>query len=247
MWMGDSVNLLLPVATIGGDLVKVRQLVRYSVPSVDAVTSIVLDKTVHLISVLLWALVGLVALVSIDVPSKSIMTVLIGLSVFAVGLAAIVVIQWAGAIGWSANFAAKISQKYWIQNFVDSAANVDAQLSDAYRRPNAMFKGTALKLCARMVMAGEVWLAAYLMGYPIGVLESIVLKSLSVAIRNAAFVVPGALGIQEGSFIVLGAIIGLPSDLMLSVSLATRLRELVASVPGILVWQYAEGRKFLRR
>ena len=52
MWMGDSVNLLLPVATIGGDLVKVRQLVRYSVPGVGAVTSIVLDKTVELLLIL---------------------------------------------------------------------------------------------------------------------------------------------------------------------------------------------------
>ncbi len=246
MWIGNSINLLLPLATIGGDLVKVRELGHHAIPTKDAVASVVLDKTAHLVSILLWAILGLIALYSIDPLSDSLVIVIIGLIALAVGLSAFIAVQWAGAIGWSANLATKVSKKAWLQPLVDGAISVDARIRAAYRQPKPMIMNSAFKLCARVVMAGEIWLAAYLMGYPIGMLESVVLKSLSMAIRNAAFVVPGALGIQEGSFVVLGAIVGLPPDLMLSVSLATRLRELLVSVPGLIAWQYTEGRRALR-
>ena len=246
MWMGSSVNLLLPVATIGGDLVKARQLIRYSVAGADAVASVVLDKTVHLISILLWTLIGLGALISINPSPRLIMAVIIGWVVFALGLAGFIVVQRAGAFGWFAHLAVNAAKRDRLQTWVEGATNVDARIREVYQRPKAILKSSALTLGARMVMTGEVWLAAHLMGYPIGLDESIMLKSLSIALRSAAFVVPGGLGIQEGSFIVLGAIAGLPADLMLSVSLATRLRELVASVPGLLAWQYAESRMVWR-
>jgi len=174
------------------------------------------------------------------------MAVIIGWVVFALGLAGFIVVQRAGAFGWFANLAVNAAKRDRLQTWVEDATNVDARIREVYQRPKAILKSSALILGARMVMAGEVWLAAHLMGYPIGLDESIMLKSLSIALRSAAFVVPGGLGIQEGSFIVLGAIAGLPADLMLSVSLATRLRELVASVPGLLAWQYAESRMVWR-
>ena len=92
-------------------------------------------------------------------------------------------------------------------------------------------------------MAGEVWLAAWLMGLPIGLAEAIILQSLAMALRGAAFVVPGGIGVQEGGYIAIGTLLGLPADMMLSLSLATRLRELVSAVPGLLVWQLSEGRR----
>jgi hypothetical protein len=49
---------------------------------------------------------------------------------------------------------------------------------------------------------------------------------LANRIRGAAFIVPGALGIQEGSYILLGAIVGLDPALMLALALAKRAREI---------------------
>jgi putative membrane protein len=246
MWIGNSVNLLLPLATIGGDLVKIRELTCHSVPTNDAVASIVLDKTAHLVSILLWAFMGLIALYAIDPFSESLTLVSVAILFLALGITTVIAIQCIGAVGWSANFATKISKKAWLRPLVDGMISVDTRLRDAYRQPRSMIMNSAFKLCARIVLAGEVWLAAYLMGYPIGILECIMLKGLSMAVRNIAFVVPGALGIQEGSFVVLGAFVGLPADLMLSVSLATRMRELLVGVPGLIAWQFAEGRRALR-
>ena len=90
-------------------------------------------------------------------------------------------------------------------------------------------------------MAAEVWLVAWLLGYPIGLAEAVMLNSLAVALRGAAFAVPAGIGVQEGGYIVVGALVGLPPDVMLAISLATRLGELIEGLPGLLAWQYAEG------
>jgi hypothetical protein len=55
------------------------------------------------------------------------------------------------------------------------------------------------------------------------------------------------LGIHEGSFVALGALLGMPPGVALATSLASRVREIVSSVPGLVAWQYVEGRGLWRR
>ena len=73
------------------------------------------------------------------------------------------------------------------------------------------------------------------------------LKSLSSTLSDVAFIIPNSYGVQEGAYVVLGALMGLPADFMLALSLATRLRELVVDLPGLLVWQHVEGAALLGR
>jgi hypothetical protein len=49
--------------------------------------------------------------------------------------------------------------------------------------------------------------------------------------------VPGALGVQEASLIVLGSVIGLTPDVSLALSLVKRFRELAWGLPGLAMWQ----------
>jgi uncharacterized membrane protein YbhN (UPF0104 family) len=89
--------------------------------------------------------------------------------------------------------------------------------------------------------------AAWVLGTPITVMEAIFLKSLTSTLSDVAFVIPNAYGIQEAAFVVLGAMLGYPADLMLAVSLAIRIREIIVDVPGLVIWQHAEGRHFLKK
>ena len=73
----------------------------------------------------------------------------------------------------------------------------------------------------------EVWLACYLLGFPISIIEALMLKSLTSTISDIAFFVPNAYGVQEGGYVMLGALLGMTPDIALAVSLATRIRELV--------------------
>ena len=73
------------------------------------------------------------------------------------------------------------------------------------------------------------------------------LEALGQAIRGIAFAIPGALGVQEGGYVLLGALIGLPAPAALALSLMKRSRELLQGVPGLVYWQILEGRWLRRR
>jgi hypothetical protein len=59
--------------------------------------------------------------------------------------------------------------------------------------------------------------------------------------------VPGALGALEGGLVVFGAFMGVSADIALAISLSKRVRELALGLPGLMVWQWVEGRHLLRR
>jgi hypothetical protein len=75
----------------------------------------------------------------------------------------------------------------------------------------------------------------------------IAIEGLLAAARGIAFVVPSALGVQEGAYVVLGGLFGLPPDTALALSLLKRARGLVLGAPPLLLWQIAESRQLLRR
>ncbi len=247
MWIGSSVNYLLPVATIGGEFVKARVLTLRSVRGVDAAASLMLDKTVQAVSVLLWALIGITILVVVAPDEPMVTAALAGSALLRLGIAGFVLVQWAGAFGIITRPAARMSSSGRWQSLIESAADLDAVIRDLYRRPGVIVMSTCLRLAKRVVMGGEVWLVVWLVGYPIGLGEAVILNSLAVALRSAAFVVPGGIGVQEGGYVAVGALLGLPPDVMLAVSLATRLGELIEGLPGLLAWQFTEGGAYGRR
>ena len=73
-----------------------------------------------------------------------------------------------------------------------------------------------------------------LIHHPVGWIDALLLESLGQAIRGAAFAIPGALGVQEGGYLLLAPVAGLPPDAALALSLAKRARELLLGVPGLL-------------
>jgi putative membrane protein len=246
-WIGASVNSLLPVANIGGELVKVRLLTWHAVRGTDAGASVVVDKTVQAISVLLWVMIGLCLLVSLTADVDAIVAVLSGFAVAAVGIGAFLALQRAGALSRLVGAVARTTGSPRLARAAAEAARLDSTIRALYDRPARIVLAVVLRLMGRVVLAGEVWLAATLMGHSITLLEAVTLRSLAAAARSAAFAVPGGLGAQEAGYMAFGALIGLPPQLMLSVSLATRVRELVVGLSGLVAWQHAEGRGLIAR
>ena len=53
-WMGRAVNTLLPVASIGGEVVKARVLVLWGIDGKHSSASAVVDKTVQALTTIVW-------------------------------------------------------------------------------------------------------------------------------------------------------------------------------------------------
>ena len=247
MWIGVSINLMLPVANLGGDVVRARLIALWTGRTRDAVASVVVDKTILVATLPVLALIGTAALFRI-VPEWGSFGAAAGLVILlAIAIALLVIAQRAGAFSFFASRAVKLARRPGWEGLVAKASDLDGAIRDLYGRPRTILAASALRMLGRMSASAEVWLAARLLGHPISIVDALLLRSFAIVARAVAFPVPGGLGVQEGSFVAIGALIGMPPDVALASSFAGRVREIVSSVPGLLTWQYVEGRGLWRR
>ena len=246
LWIGYSINLMLPVASIGGDVVRARLVASWSGRPRDAVASVIVDKTVLVATLPVLGVIGTAAL--LRVPGAASLPTAIGVVILlAIALIVLVLVQRAGVFAFLALRAVRLARRAGWEDLVAHASDLDAAIRALYARPARVAASCGLRVLARLSLSGEVWLAARLLGHPITIADAVLLKSFTIVARAAAFPVPAGLGVQEGTFVALGALIGLPPDVALATSLATRVREIVSSVPGLLAWQTVEGRGLWRR
>ncbi len=247
LWMGRSINTLLPVASIGGEVVKARMLILWGHPKAEASASVVVDKTVQVFGVIIWGLIGVSLLVHYSVEQDLIAAALTGFAVLGAACAGFVLVQKAGMARVMVNSAHKVTKSDYFENMKDGAERVDECVRGSYSRHGRLALAIFWRALALILQTAEVWAAAYVLGHPITIMEAMFLKSMTSTLSDVAFVIPNAYGIQEGAFVVLGAMIGLPPDLMLAVSLSIRIRELIVDVPGLVIWQHAEGHHFFKK
>ncbi len=79
-----------------------------------------------------------------------------------------------------------------------------------------------------------------MIGHPVDWSDALLLESLGQAIRGAAFAIPGALGVQEGGYLLLAPLVGLPPEAALALSLIKRARELMLGLPGLIYLHFSE-------
>ena len=81
------------------------------------------------------------------------------------------------------------------------------------------------------------------MNQSLPVLNIIALEALVYALRTIAFVVPSAVGVQEGGYVLIGAIFGLGPEAALALSLLKRAREVALGLPALIAWQFLETQR----
>jgi uncharacterized membrane protein YbhN (UPF0104 family) len=88
----------------------------------------------------------------------------------------------------------------------------------------------------------EVCLALHFLGHDVDARAGLVIESLGQAAKAVGFAVPGALGIQEGGYVAVCAIFGLPAELAIALSIVKRMREFILGVPALCAWHWWETR-----
>jgi putative membrane protein len=246
IWIGRAVNTLLPVASIGGELVKARLLTLWGSDGVHSAASVLLDKTVQVFALILWGVTGAALLVYLVADTSLAVPVLGGLGVLTLGVVGFLIVQRAGMFGFLVRQSARVLKGDYVTQLTKNAHAVDETVKQLYRAPAMFCWAVVLKFAGLVWQTSEVWIAAYVLGIPLSLPEAVMLKSLSSTLSDIAFVIPNSYGIQESAYIALGALLGQPPDVMLALSLATRLRELAIDLPGLFAWQHSEARSLLR-
>ena len=236
-WAGESANSLMPGGQIGGPVLMARHLAQRGWALEDAAAAITVNTTLQTFAQIAFALLG-VALLGVLATHISEHALRVS-SLIASGLLALQVggFYWMQRRGFfskvmrtATRFAGKRDWSQWMSQ----AEAIDIAVQNTYSRGGPVAACFLLNLVGWLVGTGEVYLILQLIHHPVGWLEALLLESLGQAIRGAAFAIPGALGVQEGGYLLLAPLVGLPPDAGLALSLAKRARELILGLPGLL-------------
>jgi putative membrane protein len=236
-WIAESINQLLPALQLGGNLVRAQIIARSGVPGPLAGASLVVDITLHLLAQLVFALLGL-GLLLLHLGGRRLAgPVIVGLVVTASIVAAFYAVQRRGVFGTLARMLARMVRSQDWRSLSSSAEAMDTWIGRLYGNRRAIRVSLVWHVLSWVLGASEIWLALRLLRHPVPLATAVVLESLGEAIRTAAFAIPGALGVQEGGFVLLGNVYGFGPELSIALSLTKRVRELCLGIPGLIVWQ----------
>ena len=239
----ESVNGMLPVGRVGGEIVSFRLMRDWGMRASMAAASLVVDMQLTLISQLLFTLVSIGYLLA-HAASNTLRlagNLTWGVVVFTPVLLLFALVQHASPFERAMRLFNRITGGK-LAGLVGQSARVDQRIKLVWRRRGVvlryLFFWQPLQAFATSL---EIWAALYFMHSPVSLLKAVVFESLIQAVSSAAFFVPGALGVQEGGFLLIGGALGLDPSTGLALAGARRIRDLLIFLPGLLAWQVAES------
>jgi len=235
----EAVNVLLPVAQVGGDVVGARLLTGYAVPGALAAASVIVDILVQAAAQFLFAAVGLLTLMALGADHALARSAAIGLAVAALLLAGFYLAQRRGGQRLLQSIVNRLAgdREWRVLGTIDA---VYQNLTMIYAARSSFIASSVVHLAGWVVGVAEVSIVFAFMGHPVSIGEALVIESLLHAVRGAAFAIPSALGAQEGALVVLCAAFGIPPEQAIALSLVKRAADVVLGVPGLLGWQMLE-------
>lgn len=241
----DGGSEVLPLSQIGGFVLGARAVTLAGLSVRMAAASLVVDVTMEMLSQLAYT--GLALGVFAALRPQSALSVPIAEGLAAAGVVAVLLVL-AQRRGFP--LAKRITEavtRRWAQFAASGIAAMQSAIDEIYGGHRRLVAGFFLHLFTWIASAGEIWFALQLMGRPLGPGPVLAIEGILYAARGAAFAVPGAFGVQEGVYVVLGGIFGLGPETALALSLLKRARDLWLGAPSLVVWQFMESRRLWRR
>ncbi len=194
-----------------------------------AMLSMTVDLVVELAAKIPYVVAGLLALLSLA-PGSGLMRPLgIGLGLTAAAVA--VPGPRAGAASATAFQRAirKLSQRWPVSPSLrgeHTEGDINTVLDDILSRRSRLGTGFALHLLCWFLGAAELWLIFDLLGKPVSPARALVIDSVVSGLRTFVFMVPAAAGVQEASYVLACAAVGIAPAAAVAASLARRARDL---------------------
>ncbi|AJK48544.1 flippase-like domain-containing protein [Burkholderia plantarii] len=240
----ESVNGLLPVARIGGEIVSYRLLRRLRVKPATAIASLVVDMQLTLISQFVFALLALGWLLehSASDTNRLVGRLAVGIALAAPVLLLFALVQHARPFERATQLLNRVTSGQFVET-LGASARVDRFVMLLWRNTGVVVRYLAVWQTLQFLgFSLEIWLALLALGVHAPFADALVIEALIQLVSSLAFLVPGSLGVQEGGFVLIGGLLGLDPPVCLALAGARRLRDLLFYLPGLAVWQLAEHR-----
>ena len=231
---GFAINYLTPSANIGGEAVRVMVININN--KKNALASVILDKTLELVSTIFFVIVAVaIALYKLPMPDYQ-KYIYIGFILSSIILLAFVLRkQHQGLLKWIISKLEKLKISFkFIKNNMDKIRDVDENISGFYKNSKRTYF-TVLMLYGvqMMVWATEIFFTLNFIGLKsITFLQSYLIVSLG-AIAFLMPVLPGGIGIYELTYIAVFKLLGLDTSLCMALVIIRRMIALIWAGAGL--------------
>jgi len=245
-WIGESVSTLVPSAAVGGDIVRARLASINGAPVPVAAGSVLVDVTLGVFTQAGFTVLGLALLVGVTGQKNFVRPTLVGTLIGVLGVLGFYFVQRLGMFRFLARAIARLANSPEWHSLVQGGETLDRTVRTLYARRHALVMCCVWTTISLVGGSGEIWIALYALDLHATFVNALILQSMVLTIRSAAFAVPGGLGVQEGGYLFVGNLLGIPGDAAFALSLIARVRELALGIPGLISWQLIEARRLWR-
>lgn len=240
----EAVQLLLPVASVAGEVVGVRLLVRRQIPLPTASASVIVELSLTIAAQAIFAATGLALLADQSRIGRAGRVVIIGLLASLVAVPGLVftVRRWGGDIAAFALRAVERLGGVTEGSRAGEPARFHAAIEALFADRRALLACGLWQLLGFFLQSVETWVMLRIVGAPATARGAVILESMANTLQSTTFLIPFNLGTQEGGFLLFGAALGLTPQTALALSLARRVRQVLLGVPALMSWYWVERR-----
>ncbi len=253
----DAAAACLPFSQLGGMLIGLRATTtgnaRHCTTGAplcwsEGIAANIVDITTEVLGQIVFIIIALLCLIGQNHADRFIWPLSAGMVLLTIGVAGFIWTQHrsGAAITKVASFLAKHISADWGDSLTCNTEQFKTSLDAAWQRPERIALGAGLHLVSWLGSAALTWLSLLLLGAHCSFANAVAIEGVVCGIMSAGFLVPGALGVQEGAYVALGLLFGINADISLSISLLRRGRDIVIGIPVLLLWQYYEFRQLRR-
>jgi uncharacterized protein (TIRG00374 family) len=246
---GESLNWIIPSANFAGEPMKAYFLKKHNVPMAEGMASVVISKTILIISQIIFVMIGVAFLLfKLNVSGSR----LIGsIAIIQFGIPKIMFIVFAQRQGLFA-FLLKLLRLFrikihYIEEREEKLLELDKNIYQFYRH-NKKRAFYSFVYCFLGYIAGliEAFLILYFLNIPVDTVSIYIIESLATVAKGITSFIPGSVGGQEGGIIAIFASLKLGAGIALTFGILRRFRELVWTGAGLFVlskleWSMADA------
>lgn len=223
---GEAVNSITPLSWGGGDPVRILLLKKH-IPFAEGTASVVVDRTLNNLAIALFMLIGvLLAFAVMDLPAYLKGAMLLLVAAVVGGALFFYFRSHQGLVQFFVDLLKKLRlKKSFSESTLAHVEEIDRNIREFYSINKAGFAAAfGLHFFGRLCGVAEIYLAARFLDFPLSWTDSYLLASLTVIINLLFVFVPGTVGVMEGAFAGVFALIKVDPALGTSLQIIRRLR-----------------------
>lgn len=228
----DAAGELLPFLQLGGVVFGLRALGRGRTLLLGAVSASI-DGVVELAAKLPYVLAALLALATLAPRSRLAELLWLALLATAVTVAIFLLARRSFSASLQ-RMAQAISARWPAMLDLDEGGGGGLDVQEVFQRilsqRGRLWWAFTLHMCCWFLGAAEMWVTFRLLGADLTVAQALAIDGAVVGLRTFGWVVPGAAGVQEASYMLVSALFGIPPAVAIAASFARRGRDLVLGI-----------------